>query len=171
MAADRAGKQRPSGGLVDMTASDPSRSAYPNTILVFPGTNVEIDLRVRLGPEDRENMQRLGITGAFAVITACNPFGRRLTDAENARRTEALARVLEGRSIMAVPADGVSPDRMHREPGFAAAISLPVAASIATSFDQTALFWYDGKAFWIVEAANPSKKQRLGQNGDAADEG
>ncbi|MGH7129714.1 MAG: DUF3293 domain-containing protein, partial [Planctomycetaceae bacterium] len=53
------------------------------------------------------------------MITACNPFGRHASDAENARRNDALTRVLEESSIAAVPADGVSPDRTHREPGYA----------------------------------------------------
>ena len=51
-----------------------------------------------------------------------------------------------------IPADGVSPDGMHREKGWVATIPLTQAKTLAKNYGQAAFFWFDGDQFWIMPA-------------------
>src|SRR5690606_7525172 len=116
---------------------------YHDTVLEFRTEPAfEIDLRQ---PVDAASLARLRATGLghpFAVITACNPGGQRRGAAENASRTAALEAALHERGAAFTPVDGCSPDRSHREPGFAMRLPLPDARALARRFGQDALFWF-----------------------------
>src|SRR5207253_2619646 len=88
----------------------------------------------------------------FAVVTPCDPRGTRVADGSNAIRVSALHASLMRRGCDFVPADGVSPDGLHRESGFAVDLLLEEAVTLARSLEQSALFWFDGEAFWVVPA-------------------
>ncbi|MDQ3518837.1 MAG: DUF3293 domain-containing protein [Gemmatimonadota bacterium] len=141
---------------------DPSWTAYPHTVLTLgEDSGVRIDLRAPVTTPDRERLIRLGIRPPFAVITACNPNGRIVDTVENSRRTAALRSDLGLRGSPFVFAVGESPDGVHREPGIAVAMPLSAARRIAVAYDQSALFWYDGHAFWLIGALVESVPTRL----------
>lgn len=143
---------------------DPARTHYPNTVLVVhpPGAPpFEIDLRQEPEPTLGEALARLGLAAPFAVITACNPFGRAKDDATNRRRTRELAERLTVARLQHVPVDGRSPDGAHIEPGFGVVLPLEEARALAREFEQTAIFWWDGAAFWLVDAWKEGARMRL----------
>lgn len=133
---------------------DPSWSRYPETILELrlqKGT-ITIDLRRPLTQPERQTLATSGTSVAFAVITAFNPVGRQSSEQENESRHESLRETLIRDSIPFVQADGVSPDGAHREAGISIWVNQDAASSIAERFKQSAFFWFDGRAFWIVGA-------------------
>src|SRR5436190_23251744 len=102
---------------------DPSWAFYPETILEFPEEGLRVDLRSPLSVSVVAQLQGLGLGGRFAVVTPCDPRGTRVADGSNAIRVSALRASLKRRGCGFVPADGVSPDGLHRESGFA--VDLP----------------------------------------------
>lgn len=143
---------------------DPAWEHYPETILVVtaPGhPPFEVDLRREPAPGLAETLAALGLVGPFAVITACNPFGQLEDDETNRMQTAALAEYLARAGLPAVPVAGRSPDGSHIEPGFGVTAPLETARAIAREFRQTAIFWWDGEAFWIVDAWGKGDAMRL----------
>jgi hypothetical protein len=133
--------------------ADPSWEAYPHTILEFHGAQtVRIDLRQSVTEADGAALSTIGLGQPFAVITAYNPAGKTADESANRRRTEALRQRLSDRGGLIIPTQGVSPDGGHREPGFAVVLPREEAIAIATEFDQSAIFWWDGTKFWIHPA-------------------
>jgi len=124
---------------------------YAETILDFhtqpPFT---IDLRQPIAPRAITRLGDAGLGEPFAVITACNPAGKLLDAEENARQTARFEALLRRIGIAFTRVDGCSPDRTHREPGFAVRLPLEDASALARRFGQDALFWFDGEGFWLV---------------------
>ncbi len=127
---------------------------FSQTILeiFFDGVH-RIDLRLPVDGETRETLQSLGLDGAFAILTACNPGGGRAGEAANHTATEALETELAMQSRRFLRADGVSGNGSHRERGAAVCISRAAALEIARCYGQAAIFWFDGERFWIVAAS------------------
>src|SRR5690606_25539683 len=98
---------------------------YAETILDFhtqpPFT---IDLRQPIAPRAITRLGDAGLGEPFAVITACNPAGKLLDAEENARQTARFEALLRRIGIAFTRVDGCSPDRTHREPGFAVRLPL-----------------------------------------------
>ena len=88
----------------------------------------------------------------FAVLTAANPRGRLVDGRQNARRDRRLMTALAMMGRSCLRADGVSPDGAHRERGVAAMLRQREAAELARRYGQSAYFWFDGEAFWLVGA-------------------
>ncbi len=131
--------------------SDPCWDAYPNTVIEIGAlASLRIDLRLHVGPEQHSALKRLGLAGCFAVVTACNPRGLRLSTDENAHRNRRLSAQLEAEQVVSLRADGVCADGSHRESGFALAIGQASAVRIATAYEQSAIFWFDGARFRIL---------------------
>jgi hypothetical protein len=125
-------------------------ASYGNTIIRFTGAGLSLDLRHPVGEAERKELRRLGLSGTFSVVTACNPLGQILEPASNRRLEAQLAAVVEGQWPGALRADGVSPDGSHCEAGWALPGPLEPARGLAARFFQRALFWYDGDHFHIV---------------------
>lgn len=145
---------------------DPSWSQYPCTVLeIHPagsGTRpMEIDLRTELDGRAAARLRGMGLGERWAVITAYNPRGETRDDAGNLARHEKLEEALHGTGVAFVRADGRSPDASHREIGFAVALPQPDAIALAARFGQSAIFWFDGEAFWLVPAAAATGPVRL----------
>ena len=156
----RGGRVRRSGG----GSRDRTWFAYPETILVFAGERhtLALDLRRPLGELDREALAALRMPAPFGVVTAANPIGGELSHAENQSRHEALRTRLESSGLRRrLAADGVSSDGSHREAGFAIHASRDEIRRLANEFEQSAFFWFDGSAFWLVDATDDSYEIRL----------
>ena len=136
---------------------DAGWGAYPDTVLHFPKADLRIDLRIPLARGLLERLADLGLSGSFAVITACNPLGKPLDPRANRALAAVFAQHVRERYPGAQPADGLSPDGSHREWGWAIPAPLPDMQQLAAQFLQNALFWFDGKQFFIapVVAAGP----------------
>lgn len=125
------------------------------------GAPLEIDLRREPDPALGEEFARSGLAGPFAVITAYDPVGQPRDEAANRRRNRELAERLAEAAVVVVPIDGRSPDGSHVEPGYGVALPLAEACRLALEFCQTAVFWWDGTTFWLVEAAEGGRRVRL----------
>jgi len=122
---------------------------YPNTVLRFDGDDVVVDLRRPLGPAERDELARVGLTGAFAVLSAHPSFDRRGSSDDGERLTHRLRVVIAAFGVPPVPVLAGSPDGAHREPSLAAALERRDALNIARLFEQDAQFWFDGETMWI----------------------
>jgi hypothetical protein len=153
--------------------TDEKWDAYPETVLEFqvPGTPT-VDLRHPVGDDQRELLRRIGLAGEFAVLTAENPCGEnaedepttadeRARERDNGARRARLEEELRtaGRRFLRV--DGVAPDGEYREHGVALEIPRTDAIALAKRLRQLALFWFDGRGFWLVGAVADRPAERL----------
>ena len=128
-------------------------SRYLGTVLVFRGDpEVTIDLRGPIGPEMRQAILRLGVGVPLTVVTPCNPRGVLASPADNAQRVAAMQADLIWQGVRFVPTDGRSPDARHMEHGFAFAATQEQAVAAGRTWDQDAVFWYDGERVWLTPA-------------------
>lgn len=147
--------------------------AYPDTVLQFgtPGTP-SLDLRKAVGDAERALLRRVGLTEAFAVMTAENPCGENAEDEptyadeaakqrENAGRRNRLERELDAAGLSFVPVDGVAPGGGYREHGVAVMMPRAEAVALARRLRQLAIFWFDGSTFWLVGAVADRPAERL----------
>lgn len=135
---------------------DPSWSLYPETILELgsPG-HLRIDLRAPIDSELRKTIAESAVAWPFAVVTASDPGGRSMGDAENDRRASKLDEDVAALGVPACRADGVSIDGRHRERGWALTVDLAAAVLIAERHGQSGLFWFDGERFHLVPVLEP----------------
>lgn len=141
---------------------DPCWAQYPNTRLqIYRDGIVEIDLRLPLTSHQCEELASLGLGHHFCVVTACNPRGQELSDAENHLRIEALDLDACNQGCRFLRADGVSIDGKHREPGLALALDLQAGVTLAHRWDQTGLFLFDRSCFWLVDVNHPNTPIQL----------
>ena len=140
---------------------------YPDTVLRFPPSDLRIDLRLPLSRSALQRLADLGLQRPFAVITACNPLGRRLEPAGNRRLAAVLTQLVHDRYPGAHEAHGISPDESHREPGWALPIGQLEAERLAAQFLQNALFWFDGARFLILPVLAPGEPLPLPAARDA----
>ncbi len=151
------------GAPDNLRKADSRWSTFAQTILEFPDLGgLRVDLRRSVGEDVRARLQESGLRRRFAVVTACNPGGQASSPTENLARAQALEAQLREAGRDFVRADGVSPDGAHREPGVAAALDEQSALGLARAWEQLAVFWYDGRYFWILDAgAEPRPSLRL----------
>src|SRR5688572_14771834 len=155
------------------SVADEKWNAYPETVLEFqvPGTP-RIDLRQRVGEGDREMLRRIGLSGEFAVLTAENPCGENAEDEptyadeaaqkrENAGRRSRLEAELEGAGSRFLRVDGVAPDGEYREHGVTVEMPREDAVALAKRLRQLAIFWFDGRDFWLDGAVLDRPSERL----------
>jgi uncharacterized protein DUF3293 len=132
---------------------DPDWPHYPETILAFATTPVvEIDLRQVPSDDAVAALQAAGLGQAFAIITAFDPRGENLLPAENEKRRRELEQRLRSRGYRFAQVDCCSPDRAHCECSVAVLMPQAEAVELAREMEQVAIFWFDGKRFWILGA-------------------
>jgi hypothetical protein len=113
---------------------------------------VRMDLREPVGREAVAELEAIGLSGPFAVLTAHDPRGRDEDADVNERRAERLDDRLLGLGVHFVHVDACSPDGSHCEASVAALMEREQATSLAREFEQVAIFWFDGEKFWITGA-------------------
>jgi hypothetical protein len=129
---------------------DPDWPRYPETILSFSTQPmVEIDLRVIPSESALAKLEAAGFGRPFAVLTAFDPHGRELSSTENEKRRRELDRRLTVDGYRFVHVDAYSPDRSHCERSVAVVMPQEKAIELARAMEQVAIFWFDGKRFWI----------------------
>ncbi len=129
---------------------DPDWPRYPETILSFSTQpTVEIDLREIPSESALAKLDAAGFGQPFAVVTAFDPRGRDLSPTENEKRQRDLDRRLTAEGYRFAHVDACSPDRSHCERSVAVVIPQKKALALARELEQVAIFWFDGKRFWI----------------------
>lgn len=129
---------------------DPDWPRYPETILSFSmQPTLEIDLREIPSESVLAKLAAAGFGQPFAVLTAFDPRGRDLSPAENEKRRHELDQRLTAEGYRFAYVDARSPDRSHCECSVAVVMPQEKAISLAREMEQIAIFWFDGKRFWI----------------------
>lgn len=101
---------------------------------------------------------------AFVIVTACNPLGVVLDEADNRQRDEALLTSLHGRGLLPLRIVGCSPDLSHREPGWAVPMGRDEAISLGRAFEQDAVYWVSEGFVWLLSCPpRPEASERLGR--------
>ena len=132
---------------------DPDWPRYPETILTFATKPpVEIDLRGTPSQHAVAQLAAAGFTEPFVVLTAYDPRGENLAQAENEKRNRELHRRLKRAGYRFVDVDACSPDRAHCERSAAVVMPQADAIALAKELEQVAIFWFDGARFWILGA-------------------
>ena len=130
---------------------DPDWPRYPETILTFSTRpTVEIDLRQIPSEAALAQLAAAGFDQPFAVLTAFDPRGDDLPPAENEKRKRDLDRRLNAQGYRFADVDACSPDRSHCECSVAVVMPQEKAIDLARELEQVAIFWFDGKRFWIL---------------------
>jgi hypothetical protein len=132
---------------------DPDWPQYPETVLVFATSPpVEIDLRKIPSDGAIAALEAAGLAEPFAIITAFDPRGQNLSTAENKKRKRDLDRRLRSTAYRFADVDCCSPDRSHCECSVAVLMPQDKAIDLAREMEQVAIFWFDGRRFWILGA-------------------
>ena len=130
---------------------DPDWPRYPETILSFSTKpTVEIDLREIPSEDALAQLRTAGFGDRFAVLTAFDPHGENLSREENEKRRHDLDRRLTTEGYKFAHVDACSPDRSHCECSVAVVMPQGKAINVARELGQVAIFWFDGKRFWIL---------------------
>lgn len=135
---------------------------FPSTHLHFVDEpTVVIDVRGHVAPETRAALAAHGLTGPFSVVTAQDPMGKTQSPDENARLAVKLQERVKSLGVPYARVDACSPDRSHCEASIAVVMARQDAVRLACEYDQLAIFWFDGDAFWIVPARSSKPAVRL----------
>jgi hypothetical protein len=152
------------GGL--SPADDPSWGSYGETILRVHGAiPFEIDLAVPVGALQREALAAAGLAGPFGLVTPCNPRGHVADAATNTARLTAFHQALREVGAQWVRVDGLSADRAHVEEGVALRWPVEAVEALARAWEQSAIYWWDGEAFWVRGALTQAPPWRLPEGG------
>ncbi len=142
---------------------DPGWAGYGETTLVFAGPpSLQVDLARPPDASQRAQLAARGLDGPFGVVTPCNPRGQRMSPQENGALLVRFLAELDAAGKRYVRVDGVSPDRRHVESGVALAWSQADVVAWARKWAQSAIYWWDGEAFWVVGALTAARPWRLG---------
>ena len=87
--------------------------------------------------------------------------GRGQLPAVNAALAASLQEETAELGVARVCVDACSPDRAHCERSVAIALDEASLIDIAYRYEQLAIFWFDGKAFWIVPVHSRNERMRL----------
>jgi hypothetical protein len=132
---------------------DPDWPRYPETVLDFATTPaVEIDLREIPSDDKITALKAAGLDRPFAIMTAFDPRGENLSPIENEKRKRELDERLRASGYRFVQVDACSPDKQHCERSVAVMMPQEEALELARRMEQVAIFWFDGKRFWIIGA-------------------
>ena len=156
---------------MSMTDETAKYDAYTSTVLEL-ADGARIDLRRPVGASELDALQRAGLRGAFAIMTAENPGGANEEDAPTAAaadqreaandaRHTAFLSALDDADVPYVRVDGTAPDRDYRERCVAVSLPRPQATALAERLGQLALFWFDGARFWLMPAEADEEPRRL----------
>ena len=132
---------------------DPDWPRYPETVLEFAtAPAVEIDLREIPSEDKIMALKAAGLDQPFAIMTAFDPHGEDLSPAANEKRKQELDERLRSSGYRFAQVDACSPDRSHCECSVAVVMPQEKAIDLAREMGQVAIFWFDGKRFWILGA-------------------
>jgi len=144
---------------------DPDWPRYPETVLEFATEPaVEIDLREVPSENAIAALRAAGLDEPFAIMTAFDPRGENLSAAENEKRRQELERRLRSSGYRFAQVDCCSPDRSHCECSVAVIMTQEQALDLARELEQVAIFWFDGRHFWILGALAETDPLMLPRN-------
>jgi hypothetical protein len=89
----------------------------------------------------RAELPHGGLPESFAVITAFNPEGKTIPQADNHERTRQFQAQLTNLGLDHFPVTGFDLNSPHEEAGFGIVCDLAAACAMGNAFHQEAIFW------------------------------
>ncbi|MGV3709044.1 MAG: DUF3293 domain-containing protein [Gemmatimonas sp.] len=129
---------------------DPTWTQYSRTILEFPD-GLRVDLQEPLSNDVRARISA-SIGENFAIVSAADPKGQDQNDNINVQAVHNFRCELDRRSIRYFPIIGRAADGSHIEESLVLLAPMDEARRMASDADQSAYFWFDGAAFWLMGA-------------------
>lgn len=124
-------------------------SLDPDLIQAYQETDYRVDsttpfiMKVGMASQPLRQLYTHYRSDCAAYITACNHFGRSLSDAENTARQAAFSSELTGRGLEFI--SGVGLDSKGEWPGEASflvmGLSLEATRALASKYEQNAVVW------------------------------
>ena len=129
-------------------------SLDPDLIQAYQKTDYRVDstapfvMKVGMAGQPLHQLYTHYRSDCAAYITACNPLGRRLSEADNTARQAALSSELTGRNLEFI--NGIGLDSKGDWPGEASflvmGLSLEATRVLASKYEQNAVIWCDKDA-------------------------
>ena len=91
---------------------------------------------------------------SFAIVTACNPMDKILTQDENDERNRQLLDILHSRGQYVASIIGSSRDLEHQEPSLIVRASRAESLELGIRFEQRAIFWVSKDLLEIMECSS-----------------
>jgi hypothetical protein len=96
---------------------------------------------------------------AYAVVTACNPFGHGIDAKADQSATTRLRKTISRLGLKRHRVTGVSADGKHREPGFAIwGCNLQAALNLGCEFAQNAIYWVEKGRLDVVSCSTGERE-------------
>lgn len=133
-------------------------SLDPSLIRAYQDTHYRVDcaapfvIKIGVPSEPLRQLYSQHRSDCAAYITACNPLGRSLSDADNTARQAALLNELTGRSLKSIhgvglDSQGEEPSKWPGEASFLVlGLSLEATRVLACKHEQNAVVWCDKDA-------------------------
>lgn len=99
----------------------------------------------------RAELPDSGLPESFAIITACNPNGKTISDEENLVKTEGLRQQLVKLGYLHFPVTGYDAQSPHEEAGFGVLCDFKTASSIGHALLQEAIFIVERGIVSLIE--------------------
>ena len=107
------------------------------------------------------NAGRLPLKAPTHIITAYNPFDKKLSEQENQQRNGLLWQRLQKLNVQIKPVTGCSPDKAWQEPGFAVCgLTRKQACELADVFNQRGIFELNNQELLVIDVKSSSIKKR-----------
>ena len=120
-----------------------------------------LDLRKPVDAASRSCLKIMGFEQPFGVVSAQDPMGVAQSPSVNSVLAASLQSDVAKLRVAQASLDACSPERSHCEHSMAIALDLPALIDLAYRYDQLAIFWFDGRAFWIVPVHSTKARLRL----------
>ena len=135
---------------------------FSATVLEFKATPpFRIDLRHEVLPSVLERLHGIGFGQSFGVVTAEEPMGASLAPDVNERLVARLRERVQAIDAAQVDVDACGAHGSHCERSIAIAIDIQSVVRLADDYRQLAIFWFDGRAFWIIPVRSNKAKLKL----------
>lgn len=116
----------------------------------------------------RAELPHGGLPESFAVITACNPEGKTISDEANAERIRQFETQLCKLGLIHFPVTGYDPQSDHAEPGFGVLCDEATAHGIGNGYLQEAVFQVRRNQVTLISCRQECEQVPLGKWTDMA---
>ena len=98
------------------------------------------------------------MANSFAIVTACNPYGRQVDDPTNHKASSDEEKIGE-QGFCYGPMTGGSVDGAHQEFGYLVVCDLKSALKLGADYNQDAIFWIEDSNLYVITCPDASDKQ------------
>lgn len=108
-------------------------------------------------------VQQIASHLSFAIITACNPSGKVLSQSQNRLRDRQLLQSIENLNCPYRIIVGAATDMSHFEKSWAVFVEKPQAIKLGEEFVQNAIYYVNEGELTLVPISMKAQEERLGK--------